>query len=280
MKKDLLKIKKIIDESEAILVGIGSGMTNADNISYYGKRFEENFEDFKNKYKFIDMLQASLFDYPDWLTYWAFHSRFILLNYYLQEPSKSFFNLRKILKDKNFFIITTNSDSSLEKTNFHIDKYFYVQGKYNLLQCSKKCSNITYENKNLIEKMVREQKNMQIPLELLPKCTKCDSVLEVNKRHCFMGMVEDEKFVRQQENYSSFIKKNKNKKILYLEIGCGNITPQFIKWKFWEYVEENKNATYLVLNQKQYRTKKEILDQSIFIYDDISVILEKLSDLY
>ncbi|WP_033160992.1 SIR2 family NAD-dependent protein deacylase [[Mycoplasma] collis] len=280
MDLNIEKIKILIDEAEAIVVGIGSGMTNADGISYYGERFKEQFNDFIEKYKFIDMLQASVYHFEDWQTYWAFHSRFIKMNYYEQNVSDSFFNLKTILENKNYFIVTTNSDSSLHKSNFDSKKYFYIQGQYNLMQCSKKCNNNSWEDRELIYKMVNEQKNLKVAENLIPKCLFCNYPLEVYKRNKGDVLVEDENYKIAKKRYLDFVEQNKNKKILFLEIGCGNITPQFIKWEFWRWTEENPLAKYLVLNQKQYRIDKAILNQTYFANDDIKILLKSLAEVY
>ena len=68
----------LLKEAEAVVVGIGAGMSAADGFTYIGPRFQEAFPDFIEKYGFLDMLQASLFDFPSWSEYWAFQSRFCL----------------------------------------------------------------------------------------------------------------------------------------------------------------------------------------------------------
>lgn len=268
------KLLSLINEAEFIVVGIGSGLTSADGIGYSGNRFEDNFSDFIKQYKFLDMLQASLFHYPDWQTYWAFHSRFIKLNYLEQPAGKSFVNLYKILQKRRFFIITTNSDNSLEAAGFDNKNVFYIQGKYNLLQCSQMCHNQRYQNDELIMKMTKEQANMKVDYQLLPRCPKCDAFLEVNKRIAYKGMVEDNQFFEEQKAYLSFINEAKNKKTLFLEIGVGFTTPQLIKYPFWLYTKENPSSLYVVLNNKNYRIDKSILNQTIIFNDNLDQIIQ------
>ena len=50
----------MIEEADAVIVGIGAGMSAADGFTYIGERFTKNFEDFIEKYGWLDMLQASL----------------------------------------------------------------------------------------------------------------------------------------------------------------------------------------------------------------------------
>lgn len=273
-----IKIKKILDSADAIVVGVGSGLTSADGNNYYGSKFSDNFKDFIEKYRFLDMLQASLYDFGSWETYWAFHSRFAKVNFLDLIESESFFNLKKILENKNFFIITTNSDSFFEKSGFDNEKIFYIQGKYNLMQCSKMCKNLLYQDDGLILKMVESQKNMKVDYNLLPKCPECNAFLEINKRISFKGMVEDQNFNNQKANYNNFIEQNKDKKLVFLEIGVGFTTPQLIKFPFQEMTKKFKHAKYLVINQKKYRTNKDILEKSYFFHEDIKLLLQKITE--
>lgn len=270
------KIAKLIQEADAIVVGIGSGLTNADGIGYSGARFESNFADFIAKFKFLDMLQASVFDFPSWPVYWAFHSRFIDLNFFSQPVGQSFLNLKQILNKKDYFIITTNSDNSLETADFDEDKVFYIQGKYNRMQCSKMCHSQTYQDDDLMRQMIQKQKNMEVPYELLPRCLKCDAFLEANKRFAGKGMVEDDNFFAQKSRYEAFLEKYKNKKVLFWEIGVGYITPQLIKWPFWQMVENNSNSYYLTTTNKNYRINKNILDRTLAINDDLKILMEQV----
>ncbi|WP_337896227.1 deacetylase SIR2 [Mesomycoplasma ovipneumoniae] len=272
-----IEIKKILDSADAIVVGVGSGLTSADGNNYYGSKFSDNFKDFIEKYHFLDMLQASLYDFGSWETYWAFHSRFAKVNFLDLKESESFLNLKKILENKNFFIITTNSDSFFEKSGFDNQKIFYIQGKYNLMQCSKMCKNFLYQDDELILKMVQNQKNMKVDYNLLPKCPECNAFLEINKRISFKGMVEDQNFDNQKANYNNFIEKNKDKNLVFLEIGVGFTTPQLIKLPFQEMTKKFKNAKYLVINQKKYRTNKDILEKSYFFHEDIKLLLQKIT---
>src|SRR5699024_9518018 len=118
----------LIEEAEAIVLGVGAGMSAADGFTYVGKRFMQAFPDFIAKYHFFDMLQASLFEFEDEQEYWAFQSRFSLLNYFDQPPGKTYENLKKLMSDKNYHVITTNADNAFYATGFDMNKVFRIQG--------------------------------------------------------------------------------------------------------------------------------------------------------
>src|SRR5699024_2452788 len=115
-----------------------------------------------------------------------------------------------------------------------MDKVFRIQGEYGLWQCSEHCHQQTYHDEALSRQMVAEQADMKIPAELIPYCPKCGAGLEINKRTEEKGMVEDGQFHEQKDRYEAVLQENEGKKILFLEIGVGHTTPQFIRHPFQE----------------------------------------------
>lgn len=269
-------LRTALEEAEAIVVGIGAGMSAADGFTYIGPRFEKAFPDFIKKYHLLDMLQAFLYDYPTWEEYWAFASRFAIMNGIEQEAGKSYQHLNQFLQGKNYYVITTNADNSFPKAGFSEDKVHYYQGKYVLMQCSKHCHPKTYRKDDLLYQMRDQQKDMKIPSELVPRCPMCSEPLEVNKRTAENGMVEDADWHRHQADYEAFIQANKGKKILYLEIGVGNTTPQFIREPFQEWTAENPKALYVMMNQKPYHIPKDIRSQSRRLKENLADVIQAL----
>ena len=270
-------LNQLIDEAEAVVIGIGAGMSAATGFTYVGKRFTDAFPDFIAKYRLFDMLQASLFDFEDEQEYWAFQSRFCLLNFFDQPVGQAYVDLRRIMQSKNYHVITTNADNAFYAAEFDMDKVFRIQGEYGLWQCSEHCHQQTYQDEALIRQMAREQSDMKIPANLVPHCPKCGAVLEVNKRNEEKGMVEDSHFHEQKERYELFLKENKDKKMLFLEIGVGHTTPQFIKHPFQKMTDEFAKALYVTMNQKDYFIPHTIRPQTVRIDEDIAEVLHTIS---
>ena len=168
-------LRTAIEEAEAIVIGIGAGMSASDGFTYVGERFTKNFPDFIEKYRFFDMLQASLHPYGSWQEYWAFESRFIKLNYLDQPVGQSYLALKALMKDKKYHIITTNADNAFEVADYDMTHVFHIQGEYILQQCSQHCHAQTYRNDDLIREMVMAQQDMRIPWDMIPRCPKCDA---------------------------------------------------------------------------------------------------------
>lgn len=272
-------LDQLMEEAEAIVIGIGAGMSAATGFTYVGNRFTDAFPDFIAKYRFFDMLQASLFEFEDAQEYWAFQSRFSLLNFFDQPVGQAYVDLRHKIKNKNYHVITTNADNAFYAAEYDMDKVFRIQGEYGLWQCSNHCHQQTYHDESLIRQMVQQQADMKVPAALVPHCVKCGAVMEVNKRNEEKGMVEDGHFHEQKQRYEQFLTENKGKKILFLEIGVGHTTPQFIKQPFQQITEENPKALFVTMNQKDYFIPHAIRPQTIQIDEDIAEVLHSIAPI-
>lgn len=267
------RLAALLAEADAVLVGIGAGMSAADGFTYIGERFETAFPDFIEKYGFLDMLQASLYPFAGLEEYWAFQSRFVVLNYLDQPVGQAYLDLKEILETKPYHIITTNADNAFVVAGYDMDKVFHIQGEYGLWQCSRFCHQQTYRDDALIRRMVVEQKDMKIPRNLIPYCPKCGAPFEINKRNAEKGMVEDADFFAQKERYDGFLAEHEGQKVLYLEIGVGYTTPQFIKQPFQAYTQSNPAALFVTMNQKQYRIPPAIRPQTVQLTSHIAALI-------
>ncbi|MGT2716056.1 SIR2 family NAD-dependent protein deacylase [Streptococcus respiraculi] len=273
------QLAALLAEADAVVVGIGAGMSAADGFTYIGERFETAFPDFIEKYGLLDMLQASLYQFADLEEYWAFQSRFVVLNYLDQPVGQAYLDLKEMLETKPYHIITTNADNAFAAAEYDMDKVFHIQGEYGLWQCSRFCHQQTYRDDALIRQMVAEQKDMKIPRNLIPYCPKCGAPFEINKRNAEKGMVEDADFFAQKDRYDRFLAEHEGQKVLYLEIGVGYTTPQFIKHPFQAQTQANKAALFVTMNQKQYRIPPAIRPQTVQLTSHIADLMTKTKNL-
>lgn len=274
-EQKIQKLKKLIQGTDTILVGAGAGLSTSAGMLYSGKEFETNFGDFIKKYNFKDLYTASFHDFKDPQEYWAYWSRLIHYERYSMPPKPVYQNLYKLIKDKNYFVITTNVDHFFQRTGFDKKRLFYTQGDYGLLQCKKPCHNINYDNEKQIEEMFKVQKDMKIPKELIPKCPVCSGPMIPNLRGGDY-FVEDAGWYQAAERYEQFLKKNKDGKIVFIDLGSGMNTPSIFKFPFMKMTYNNKNATYVTINLGEAFCFKEIEKQSICINKDIGEVLLKL----
>ncbi|MDE6661240.1 MAG: hypothetical protein K2J93_05415, partial [Anaeroplasmataceae bacterium] len=258
------QLKKAIKQADAILIGAGAGLSTSAGFTYAGERFEKYFKDFIEKYHFPDMYSGGFYPFPSLEEFWGYWSRQIYINRYLNAEYPVYDELLKLVEDKNYFVLTTNVDHCFQKAGFSKERLFYTQGDYGLFQCSTPCHNKTYDNEESIKEMVKRQTFLRIPTSLIPKCPVCGKPMTTNLRKDD-AFVQDEGWYKAQERYVSFLKENKNKKILFLELGVGGNTPIIIKYPFWKYTMDNPNAIYACINLNEAIAPREIKEQSICI---------------
>ena len=271
------RLKAALQDSDAVVIGAGSGLSTAAGFIYTGERFETYFSDFARKYGFRDMYSGGFYPFDMLEEYWAYWSRYIYINRYQDAPKPVYEDLFKLVQDKDYFIITTNVDHCFQKAGFDKKRLFYTQGDYGLFQCSEPCCQETFDNEAVIREMVKRQENMKVPTELLPSCPHCGKPLTMNLR-CDDTFVEDEGWHAAAERYENFLRTRAGQKILFLELGIGYNTPVIIKYPFWQMTAKNPNAIYACINQGQAVCPQEIKKQSICMDADIGQVLHSLSD--
>lgn len=275
---DILKLSQAIKKCDAILIGAGAGLSSAAGLSYSGNRFKKYFNDFITKYHLQDMYSAGFYPYPSLEKYWAYWSRHIYYNRYLEAPKDTYKKLLNLLINKDYFVITTNVDHQFQIPGFIKEKLFYTQGDYGLWQCSKPCHQKTYDNYETVVTMIKQQHDLKIPSSLIPYCPICNAPMTMNLR-CDKTFVQDSGWYHAQERYYHFLNKHHYSKIVYLELGVGYNTPGIIKYPFWQLTIENPKAIYAYINQDIIDLPSELKKQTIMINDNIHNVLSSLEKL-
>ena len=292
MENKIQKLKEIIQQADAIIIGAGAGLSTAAGFVYTGERFERTFGDFERKYGFHDMYSGGFYPYSTQEEFWAFFSRNIWINRYMDAPRRTYEDLFRLVKDKDYFVLTTNVDHCFQKAGFDKKRLFYTQGDYGLFQCSKPCCQKTWDNEEKVRRMILSQgfvigdhhelslpegraAAMRVPTELLPKCPNCGRPLTMNLRSDDK-FAEDEGWQAAAVEYEVWVTAHQHQKVVYLEIGVGYNTPGIIKYSFWQQVFQNRNAAYACLNTEEAQVPKEILDSSIVISGDSAQVIQEL----
>lgn len=268
-------VKQRIKDADAVVVGAGAGLSTSAGFVYTGERFERYFHDFAEKYHFRDMYSGGFYPYDTLEEHWAYWSRYIYINRYMDAPKPVYHKLYDLVKDKDYFVLTTNVDHCFQKAGFDKHRLFYTQGDYGLWQCSKPCHQKTYDNESVVRKMVAEQKAMRVPSGFIPHCPVCGAPMAMNLRadHTF---VEDSGWHTAASRYQEFLHRHEGLRLVYLELGVGSNTPGIIKYPFWQMTAENPKAAYACVNLGAASAPTEIRDRSICINADIGMVLEQL----
>ena len=271
------KAKQAICDADYILIGGGSGLSAAAGLAYAGKRFTDNFADFIEKYGLQDMYSASFYPFKTQEELWAHWVRHIDVNRFSQGPTPLYQRLLQLVRNREYFVITTNVESQFEKAGFPGEKIFEVQGNYAYLQCAKACHGQLYYNEPLIKRMLRETRNCRIPSALVPVCPVCGGRMDVNLRHNEY-FVQDGLWHRCNERYETFLKKTKDSSIVFLELGVGFNTPGIIRFPFERMTCRNPHATLIRMNRDYSAGEKNNLQRTISFDEDMFQTVTELME--
>ena len=268
-------MRRELDECDAVLVGAGAGLSAAAGFSYSGKRFDENFADFRDRFGITDMYSGGFHPFPDLETYWAWWSRAILLNRYEAGVGKPYLNLLRILEGRDYFVLTTNVDHQFQLAGFDKARLFYTQGDYGLFQCARNCFGETYGNERQVREMAGRQKDHRVPSELVPRCPHCGAPMVPNLR-VDGTFCEDRGWHEAASRYRAFCEAHCGDRVLYLELGVGDNTPVIIKYPFWNAVGRNGHAAYACVNIGRACAPAAIAGRSILVDDDIDELIQNV----
>ena len=287
------RLKDEIEDADAIVIGAGAGLSTSAGFTYSGERFEKWFSDFEEKYGFHDMYSGGFYPYKIKEEFWAYWARYIYINRYMDAPKDTYKKLYEIIKDKDYFVITTNVDHCFQKAGFDKKRLFYTQGDYGLFQSLNQDIQENFDNEEWVMKAMESQGfvrdengfftvpsdgsiRMEIESNLIPKCPVDNSDVTMNLRSDDT-FLEDDGWHRASAAYSDFLRRHENMHVLYLEFGVGANTPVIIKYPFWQMTMANENSVYACVNYKEAYCPSEIEDRAICIGSDIDELLDKLA---
>ena len=269
------RLQKALEQADAVVIGAGAGLSASAGFTYTGERFEKYFGDFIARYGFADMYSGGFHPFATPEEHWAYWSRYIYINRYMDAPKPVYNALLQLVRDKDYFVLTTNVDHCFQKAGFEKRRLFYTQGDYGLWQCSRPCHDKTYDNERAVRQMVCDQRDMRIPSELIPHCPVCGAPMTMNLR-TDMTFVEDEGWHEAARRYEDFLKCHQGLRVLFLELGVGGNTPVIIKYPFWKMAYQDPKAVYACVNLSRAYCPPEIRRQTVCIEGDIGEILSRV----
>ena len=269
------RLRHELEAADAVLIGAGAGLSASAGLAYSGERFERHFSDFRQTYGITDTYSGGFYPYDTVEEYWAWWSRHIFWNRYVDAPLPVYQELLALIQDREYFVLTTNVDHQFQRFGFDKKRLFYTQGDYGLWQCSRACHNKTYDNEAAVRQMLLHQTAMKIPSELIPHCPVCGAPMTMNLR-CDDTFVQDEGWYAAQSRYSDFVRRHRRGRVLNLELGVGDNTPGIIKYPFWRMTCDNPDACYVCINSGQAYAPERMKGRSVCLDMDIGNVLSDL----
>lgn len=278
-KRRVASAAAALDQAECIAIGGGAGLSDAAGLHYTGRRFTDNFAPFIARYGsghyFADMYTSSFYPFPTQEEKWAYWARHISLNRYETGPTELYRELFQLMRDKDYFVLTTNVDAQFQKAGFPETRIFAVQGDYGYFQCARGCHDSVYANQREVAAMLRRTSECRIPRELIPACPACNGPMDVHV-HKDQYFVRDTHWQETQKDYADFLRASAGKRLLLLELGVGFNTPGIVRYPFEELAHANPKAILVRINLDHPRGAAENASRTITFTEDMSRVVSEL----
>ncbi|MDR1147891.1 MAG: hypothetical protein LBK66_04605 [Spirochaetaceae bacterium] len=275
-------LKTAIEKAEALIIGAGAGLSAAAGLDYDDTAtFNALFPGYHDRYGLKTISEAGFYQFSTPEEQYAYWMRHICAIRYNFPAGKPYLDLSRIIKDRNYVILTTNTDGQFFKSGFDPDKICFPQGDLSFFQCSKPCSDELYPNEQTVKEILSHigNKEFAIPTGDIPRCPHCGNPLIPNIRasHSFV----EKPWIEKYQMLNDFLDANRGKKMLFLELGVGFSAPGIIRHEFEFLFMMRKYAEMLRINLNIVEISlihKE--DRAAVIQGDIGRILSKLAEDY
>lgn len=280
MENQIIRAYLLLKEAEVVLIGAGAGASAAAGLAYSGKRFTSNFGEFIEKYGsryMTDMYTAGFYPFPTQEAKWGYWSMHSMINRFLPPAMPLYRQLYEMVKEKDYFVLTTNVDHQFQKAGFAADRIFATQGDYGNIQCEKGCHPKIYDAEELFYQMHQARQDCLVPSYMVPKCPVCGGNMTMHLRSD-QYFVEDENWYKAAGRYKDFLKKLENKKSVLLELGVGFNTPTIIRFPFEKMVLENKALSLIRFNKDESFVPEDLGSRAVGIGGDMAQVISELYD--
>ena len=247
-KTQLLKEK--ITDAELVLIGIGEEFNeNFTRISQYPHLMKglEEIDSNESIAWAVPFLEKAYLEYEK-----------------ESDTVRAYRNLYELIKDKNYFIVTTCIDGHIENAGFNVEKIVEPCGNYVKLQCSEKCCSELCDSVDYVDGIKNRLERSEC-LEGIeqPVCPHCGKPMVFN--NIMSENYVEEGYLPQWEKYTKWLQGTVNKKLCILELGAGMQLPGIIRWPFEKVAFYNQKASFFRINEKLYQLTEEIGEKGISI---------------
>ena len=161
-------------EADAILIGASNGLSITEGLHLFADNaaYERLFGDFKQKYGLECILQGMMAGWPSEEEKWAFWTR--LIHHYCgqYQPTLVMNDLKAIVGEKDYFVVTSNGEGHFELCGFDPTKIYEIEGNWFTMQCARPCHDTLYPSLKVVEKLSVAEQGGRVPIELVPSCPK------------------------------------------------------------------------------------------------------------
>lgn len=273
------KFTQYVKDADCVLVGGASGLSAAGGGDFYyedNASFRKYFGKYAEKYGFKGAFSGTFAKWDSREEFWGYMATFLHTTQHVP-VRKPYVDLDEILKGKDFFLLTTNQDTQFLRL-YPESKVAEIQGDHRFFQCSRCCTDEVWDAVEPVQKMIDAMGDgTAVPTELIPRCPHCGAEAFPWVRG-YGNFLTGKKYNEEYQKVSDYILSHKDRKILFLELGVGRMTPMFIQEPFWALTSSLPGAKYISVNKEYALLPQQIEDRGMVIKGDIGQVLEDVKE--
>ena len=268
------QLHHLIADADYVLIGAGAGFSAAAGLDYAGEDFRREFREWINRYGINDLYSASFHPFKTEEELWACWAKHIWFARYRPEALPLYRQLFDVVKEKNYFVITTNVDGQFEKAGFDTSHIFATQGDYAYFQPASGFPKELYHNQEWVNQVLPLIRNCRIPTELIPH-TPDGKPVSMNLR-CDDTFVEDVHWHQQAHRYQTFVEQASTQRLLLLELGVGFNTPAVIRFPFERMAAQFPQTILVRFNRDDPQPMSTNVHRFVSFTEDMHTIFQTL----
>lgn len=253
-----MEIKELIQQAKHILIGAGAGMSAAAGIDYtdpvrFSRLFPEMYKrGYRNNYMLFgeSRLPAEVI--------WGYHAMHVQNVAYDHQHADVYADLLSLVRDKDYFVITSNVDTMFAKNGFDEARIFTPQGNYKLMQCLRPCTHETWDSRPFLDRLLAHLDPVTHVITdpaAVPRCPNCGGAMFMNVRGG--GWFIEEPYAQQGIRFQQWVNAHLDTPLLILEMGVGFNTPGVVRWPMEQILHHNKQANLIRFNRDHPQVPKE-----------------------
>lgn len=241
------QVKKTLSEADMVLVGIGEEFEQAEYLQTC-----EGYTDLCEKIAATE---------NQWMMPYV-NAYFLREN---KKVKKAMDALKKLLAEKNYFVISVAMNGLLTKTDLRQDRIVEPCGGYEKMQCKHGCeASLMAVDEQLLEEIELVCKGVKQPEEVeKPFCKACGHTMEFNSLYAEHYM--EAGYHDMWNLYTKWLQGTLNRNLCVLELGSGMMFASVLRFRFEKIVSLNQKAKLIRVHQSLYQLPEEIAERSIRI---------------
>lgn len=281
LREGALRLRAALEGADAVLIGASNGLDITEGLNIFASddAFWARFGELARAHGFRSILEGlfTRFDRPE--QRWAFEATLADHACFGYETGPAMRALAALCDGRPTFVITCNMSGRFVRAGFDERRLLETEGTVRLMRCSARCSDDLVGSGEAVAAIIggmRETGSLEAAPELVPRCPRCGSPLELALDEARMAH-PDRQLRERLGELNGFLAEHRTSRIVILDLGIG-ARNRAIKLPLMRFALSEPQATYVAINRGEPLLPDGIGARGIALDGDITeALVEALS---